>query len=169
MSYSRNDFKAILEYASQLKGKSLREACGPEVNERGYTGKGNFGQILEKYYFNYEPNSISEPDFHEVGLELKTSSLKKASNSHLSAKERLVLSIIKYSEIVNEDFDTSSFLKKNNHLLLILYLYENGVDVLDLVIKLVGEWKIPPEDLMIIKSDWEFIKRKIMSGKEQEL
>ncbi len=168
-NYSRRDISSILEYASKLKGKSLRQVCGEDVNNNSYTGKGNFGQILEKYYFEYEPNSVSEPDFHEVGIELKSSPLKKSKKNHLSAKERLVLSIINYNEIINQDFDSSSLLIKNNHLLLILYLYEKGVDVLDLVIKLVGDWKIPPEDLQIIKSDWLKIQSKVSAGRAHEL
>ncbi len=168
-NYSRRDISSILEYASKLKGKSLRQVCGEDVNNNSYTGKGNFGQILEKYYFEYEPNSVSEPDFHEVGIELKSSPLKNSKKNHLSAKERLVLSIINYNEIINQDFDSSSLLIKNNHLLLILYLYEKGVDVLDLVIKLVGDWKIPPEDLQIIKSDWLKIQSKVNAGRAHEL
>jgi DNA mismatch repair protein MutH len=167
--YSRDSLSSILEYAIKLKGKSLRDACNLGVVNNTYTGKGNFGQILEKYYFHYEPNSVSEPDFHEVGLELKTSPLKKGAKNHFSAKERLVLSIINYFEIVNQDFETSSFFTKNNHLLLIFYLHENGVDVLDLISMLVGDWKIPDEDLIIIKSDWDTIQGKIKSGKAHEL
>jgi DNA mismatch repair protein MutH len=168
-SYSRRDINSILEYASKLKDKSLRQICGDDVINNGYTGKGNFGQILEKYYFEYEPNSVSEPDFNEVGIELKSSPLKKSKKNHLSAKERLVLSIINYNDIINQDFETSSFLIKNNHLLLILYLYESGVEVIDFVIKLVGDWKIPQDDLAIIKSDWEKIQNKVKEGRAHEL
>lgn len=168
-SYSRNDLKSILEYAAKLKDRSLREACGEEVIDNSYIGKGNFGQILEKYYFHYEPNSVAEPDFHEIGMELKTSPLKKNAKNQLSAKERLVLSIINYAEIVNQEFENSSFLIKNKHLLLILYLHEKGIDVLDYIIKLVGDWKIPDEDLLIIKSDWEKIQNKVRQGKAHEL
>ena len=157
-SYSRDDLKSILEYAAKLKDRSLREACGDEVINNSYIGKGNFGQILEKYYFHYEPNSVAEPDFHEIGVELKTSPLKKNAKNQLSAKERLVLSIINYADIVNQEFENSSFLIKNKHLLLILYLHEKGIDVLDYIIKLVGDWKIPDDDLLIIKSDWEKIQ-----------
>lgn len=168
-SYSRNDLKSILEYAAKLKDRSLREACGDEVINNSYIGKGNFGQILEKYYFHYEPNSVAEPDFHEIGMELKTSPLKKSAKNQLSAKERLVLSIINYAEIINQEFENSSFLTKNKHLLLVLYLHEKGIDVLDYIIKLVGDWKIPDDDLLIIKSDWEKIQNKILKGKAHEL
>lgn len=168
-TYSRDDLKSILEYSSKLKDKSLREACGEEVIDNTYIGKGNFGQILEKYYFHYEPNSVAEPDFHEIGMELKSSPLKKSTKNQLSAKERLVLSIINYAEIVNQEFENSSFLIKNKHLLLILYLHEKGIDVLDYIIKLVGDWKIPDDDLLIIKSDWEKIQNKVLKGKAHEL
>lgn len=167
--YSRRDLDSILEYAHKLKGKSLRDVCGEDVIDNSYSGKGNFGQILEKYYFHYEPNSVSEPDFHEVGMELKSSPLKKNKKNHLSAKERLVLSLINYNEIIYQDFETSSLLIKNNHLLLILYLYENGIEVIDFVIKLVGDWKIPEDDLVIIKSDWEKIQKKVKEGRAHEL
>lgn len=168
-TYSRADLNSILEYAAKLKNMSLRDACGEEVINNSYIGKGNFGQILEKYYFHYEPNSVAEPDFHEIGMELKTSPLKKSAKNQLSAKERLVLSIINYAEIINQEFENSSFLIKNKHLLLILYLHEKGIDVLDYIIKLVGDWKIPDDDLLIIKSDWQKIQNKVRQGKAHEL
>ncbi len=168
-SYSRSNLNSILTFAALLKGKTLREICDIDILENTYTGKGNFGQLLEKYYFKYEPNSLSEPDFHEVGLELKTSPLKKNRNNHLSAKERLVLSIINYFDIVQQEFISSTFYQKNNHILLILYLHESNVDVLDFIIKLVGDWKLPQEDLAIIKNDWEYIRNKIKSGRAHEL
>lgn len=168
-SYNREDIESIIAYAKNLEGKNLREACSVEIEEHGYTGKGNFGQILEDYYFNYKPNSDSRSDFHEVGLELKSTPLKKLKNNELRVKERLVLNMIDYTKIVNQDFESSTFFRKNAHLLLIFYLYEKGVDVLDLIVNLVGEWKFPETDIEIIKKDWEFIKAKVLEGKAHEL
>ena len=51
--YSRDSLMSILEYAKKLKGKSLRMTCNLDVYNNTYTGKGNFGQILEKYYLFY--------------------------------------------------------------------------------------------------------------------
>ena len=135
LTYSKSDFNSILNYAKNLKNKSLREVCGEQATYNSYKGKGNFGQILEKFYFHYDPNSISEPDFNEVGIELKSSPLKRGKKNHLSAKERLVLSIINYEDIVNQEFKSSSFLNKSQHLLLIFYLYEKNVEVIDDVTK----------------------------------
>jgi len=167
--YDVNSPNAIIKFAKLLKDKTLREACGSEIEIHGYKGKGNFGQILEKFYFGYEPNSDAEPDFLEAGLELKSSPLKILKNGEFRSKERLVLNIINYLEVHKEDFETSSFIKKNAHLLLVFYLHDKELNLLDYIIKLVDAWKYPIEDLKIIKQDWEFINQKIKDGKAHEL
>jgi DNA mismatch repair protein MutH len=169
MNYNQYDINSIIEYSKKLLGNTLRDFCGNDINTQLYKGKGNFGQFLEKYYFQYEPNSLSEPDFNEVGLELKTSPLKQINNGDYRSKERLVLNIINYFEVVNQKFENSSFYKKNAHLLLIFYLHQFDIDVLDLVIKIVGEWKFAETDLEIIKQDWNLITNKIKTGKAHEL
>jgi DNA mismatch repair protein MutH len=169
LPYNPNDKNSILEFAKLLKGKTLREACDETILEHDYSGKGNFGQILEKYYFLYEPNSESEPDFAIAGLELKSTPLKQLQTNEYRSKERLVLNIINYLEVVNQEFETSSFWKKNANLLLVFYLHQAGYNVLDYLIKLVDEWNFPNTDLEIIKKDWQIIKQKIADGKAHEL
>lgn len=168
-SFDVTSVDSIIEYSKKLKDLTLRQACGGEIENHGYGGKGNFGQVLEKFYFGYDPNSVSEPDFKETGIELKTSPLKILKNGEFRSKERLVLNIINYLEVHKEDFKNSSFWKKNAHLLLVFYLHEKDVDLLDYVIKLVDEWKYPDEDLKVIKRDWEIINQKIKDGKAHEL
>ena len=160
---------SIIEFAKKLKNQTLRQACGKEIEKHGYKGKGNFGQILEKFYFGYEPNSDSEPDFKEAGIELKSSPLKTLKNGELRSKERLVLNIINYLEVHKEDFENSSFWKKNANLLLVFYLHDKELDLLDYAIKLVDVWQYPKEDLKVIKRDWELINQKIRDGKAHEL
>ena len=160
---------SIIEFAKKLKNKKLRDVCGESIEKHGYKGKGNFGQILEKYYFGYEPNSDAAPDFSEAGIELKSTPLKTLKDGSFRSKERLVLNIINYLEVHKEAFESSTFLKKNAHLLLIFYLFEKGQDILDQEIKLIASWQYPEEDLQIIKQDWEVINNKIKSGKAHEL
>ena len=169
IKYNPNFSRSIIEFAKKLKGKALRETCGVEIEKHGYKGKGNFGQILEKFYFGYEPNSDAEPDFKEAGIELKSSPLKTLKNGEFRSKERLVLNIINYLEVHKEDFENSSFWKKNAHLLLVFYLHDKDLDLLDYLIKLVDDWQYPKEDLKIIKHDWETINQKIKDGKAHEL
>jgi DNA mismatch repair protein MutH len=167
--YNPKDKNSVIEYAKKLKGKSLRESCEKSILAHNYTGKGNFGQILEKYYFLYEPNSASEADFSIAGLELKSSPLKQLRNKEYRSKERLVLNIINYLDVVNQNFETSSFFKKNANILLVFYLHQANHDILDYIIKLVDEWNFPNTDLEIIKKDWELIKQKVVDGKAHEL
>ena len=105
----------------------------------------------------------------EAGLELKSSPLKTLKNGEYRSKERLVLNIINYLEVHKEEFETSSFWKKNAHLLLVFYLHDKDLNLLDYIIKLVDGWQYPNEDLKIIKRDWEFINQKIKDGKAHEL
>lgn len=169
LPYNPSDKNSIIEYAKKLKGKSLRQVCDPNVLEHSYSGKGNFGQVLEKFYFGYEPNSNAEADFAQIGMELKSSPLKQLKNNEYRSKERLVLNIINYVNVVNQNFENSDFVKKNASILLIFYLHQAGFDILDYLIKLVDEWSFPSTDLEIIKKDWELITKKIADGKAHEL
>ena len=169
LKYNPSDKNSVIEYAKKLKGKSLRQVCEPTILEHSYSGKGNFGQVLEKFYFGYEPNSTAEADFAQIGMELKSSPLKQLKNNEYRSKERLVLNIINYFNVVNQNFENSDFIKKNASILLIFYLHQAGYDILDLIIKLVDEWSFPSTDLEIIKKDWETITKKIAEGKAHEL
>lgn len=168
--YDETCSDSIIDYAQKLRGNTLRDICDEEeIEKRDFKGKGNFGQILEKFYFGYEPNSNAEPDFKEAGLELKSSPLKVLQNGTFRSKERLVLNIIDYLQVHKEDFHKSSFWKKNSHLLLVFYLHQPEDNLLDYLISLVDDWNFPEQDLEVIKKDWEKIKNKIIEGKAHEL
>jgi DNA mismatch repair protein MutH len=169
LRYNPNEKQSIIAFAKLLKGKSLRESCGVYILDHGYKGKGNWGQVLEKYYFGYEPNNESEPDFPIAGIELKSTPLKQLKNKDFRSKERLVLNSINYKELVTQVFATSAFYRKNSCLLLVFYLHNIESNMLDYLIKLVDEWNFTDTDLEVIKKDWEFIKNKVRLGKAHEL
>jgi DNA mismatch repair protein MutH len=170
--YDKNNVDSIVSYAKKLVDQTLREAMHQDVDFQEALAvrvKGKFGQFLEKYYFEIDNNSSSEPDFKEVGMELKSTPLKKLKNGEYSPKERLVLNIINYETIVNENWENSHFLSKNHLLLLVLYLYETEKSFLDYLIKYVALWKIEGEEREIIRQDWEKIVNKVRGGKAHEL
>jgi DNA mismatch repair protein MutH len=169
LPYNLKDKQSIVQYAKNLISNTLREICSEEIVGHNYSGKGNFGQVLEKFYFKYNPNSDAAADFPEVGLELKSSPLKQLKNKDFRAKERLVLNIINYLEIVNQEFEESAFWQKNANLLLVFYLHNKESEIIDYVISLVDEWDFPETDLEIIRQDWEKIKQKVVDGKAHEL
>jgi DNA mismatch repair protein MutH len=83
------------------------------------------------------------------------------SQGGYKAKERLVLSMINYMTLVQEHWDTSSLMEKSRLMLILFYLYEKGLAVIDrrfVLNPLLFEF--PLEDLEIIRRDWETIKQK---------
>jgi DNA mismatch repair protein MutH len=167
LPYNPKDPKSIEQYARLLLEKSLKDVLGTHIKQT-YIGKGKLGQILEDLYFKYKPNSNAEPDFKEASVELKTTPLKKIKKG-LTSKERLVFNIINYEEEHKESFLTSSFWKKNQHLLLMFYLYEKEKIDLDYIFKIIKLWQFPAADLKIIQDDWEKIVAKIKSGQAHQL
>lgn len=153
----------LLYKATQAEGKTFGQIdqSGRIQNEKS---KGNLGHIIEESYFGYEINSSKDADFSDLGIELKVTGIKKNKNGTLSAKERLVLNIINYEEEAKKDFYTSSFWMNNNHLLIIFYKWIPNVSRADYKIIKAHLHKFSPEDLEIIKQDWEVISDKINSG-----
>ena len=154
--------KELLFKSKEVIGKSFKEI---DINNRLNAGnKGNLGQIIEESHFGYEINSNNEADFKELGIELKVTPFKRNKNKTLSAKERLVLNIINYMEEVNYDFETSSFWRKNQKLLLMFYEWLPTIDRRDYKIVESIIYNFPEEDLEVIKKDWELIVGKIRAG-----
>ncbi|MBP8979095.1 DNA mismatch repair protein [Candidatus Dojkabacteria bacterium] len=167
--YDEKSKESILEYALLLLNKSLFDLYAEEIEKEivKRKGKGSLGQLVEELHFNYEPNEKPVPDFPEANLELKTTPLKIVRGEYVS-KERLVLNMIDYFKIVEETFDTSSFLKKNSSLLLMFYLFEKG-EIHKQIFKLIKIWDIPKNDYLVIKEDWEKIASMVREGRAEEI
>ena len=132
--------------------------------------KGNLGQLVEERFFHYKPNNESRPDFEEAGVELKVSPYKINKDGTKSAKERLVLTMIDYYKVVEEDFDTGHFWNKCRHLLLVYYLWKQEIqENLDYQIKFARLFEPKGQDLQIIREDYEKIVSAIRQGKAHEL
>ncbi|UTH01827.1 restriction endonuclease [Macrococcoides canis] len=154
-------------YAKEAEGKYLYEIDKKDMLDNSNV-KGSVGHIIEASYFGYDINSNAEPDFADVGIELKATGIQKMKNGSLKAKERLVLNIINYFDEATADFKSSSFWKKNKHLLLFFYEYQkdenNKFDRRNAQIIKVEDFQFPEEDLETIKQDWNIIHNKIING-----
>lgn len=164
--YDKTDRNSILGHALLLLGKSISELY-PNIGT--HSGKGSLGQIVEEKHFDYHPNSLSQPDFPEAGVELKCTPMKTLSNGNTVSKERLVLNIINYEKEGSTSFETSSFWQKNKFLLLMFYLYEQGLKPEEMFFSIIRYWDFPQEDLKIIIDDWNIIIKKIRDGKADTL
>ncbi|MCD1147509.1 hypothetical protein LQU94_05215 [Peptoniphilus sp. KCTC 25270] len=162
--YNRDD---ILSMAETVYGKSVKDIDKKHRSEK--ETKGMIGHIIEESVYGFDINSRSEADFKELGIELKTTPLKRNKNGSISAKERLVLNIINYMKEAHVTFETSSFWTKNQEILLYFYLWEKGAPIQNFKVLKAVLLTYSEEDLSIIRNDWEIIHHKILSGKAHEL
>ena len=169
LPYDREDKESILAYARKLEGKTLRQVTGLTELDSPKQRRGSFGNAVETHYFQYAANSDSAPDFAEVGLELKTTPIKATKKGKLVAKERLVIAMIDFNEVVHEDFEHSHLLDKASDILLVSYRYEEDKDPLDYQIEVAREWRIPERDLPQIKHDWETVVSKVRAGHAEDI
>jgi len=180
--YDRTKPESIEAYSQRLIGKTFSELIDDyflenkwEVHEatpayKSKANKGGLGNIVEKYFFRYEPNSSPEPDFQEAGVELKVTPYKIISHDKKVAKERLIISMIDYMTVVNETFEDSHFWKKAKLILLVYYLYQQEIqNKLDYQIHYSKLFTPPKSDLPTIIHDFETILNKVKSGKAHEL
>ena len=187
IEYDRSDPSSIESYSQRLLGKTFREIWEADdeknaeiLRDSSHYGssdvkvtkrnKGNLGQIIEEKFFHYECNSDSRPDFAEAGVELKVTPYKKNNDGSLSAKERLILTMIDYHQVVHEDFENSHFWNKSRLILLVYYLYKKEIKYnLDYTIGYSRLFTPPEQDVRIIKKDFNSIVEKIRAGKAHEL
>lgn len=170
IDYNPSSAEDIAYYAMNLKDSTLRKELEiPDDVEFERRGKGGFGESVEYYYFGYQPNSRNEPDFAEANLELKVTPLKEIRGSELVPKERLVITMINYMDVINEEFETSTLLHKVQRILLMHYLHEDDVSPFDYEFKVIHIWEVPEEDYPTIKADWETIVDKVRRGLAHEL
>lgn len=185
--YDEKSPKSIETYAQKMIGKTFRELIEDDIKgqavlreEMVFYGssdvdevkrnKGNLGQIVEERFFHYKCNSDSRADFHEAGVELKVTPYKINQNGSLSAKERLILTMIDYFQVVNENFEQSHMWNKSRLILLVYYLYRKEIRYnLDYKISYAKLFTPPEQDIKIIKHDYELIVSKIRAGKAHEL
>ncbi len=157
--------ESILKRAQEIKGIPLGDI---DTTGRLATGKGAIGTVIEESWFGYSPNSESEPDFPEAGVELKVTPYIRGKNG-IRAKERLVCNIINYMEEYDKTFNTSAFWHKCNTMLLMSYEHLADKPKGDFRIDEAILFSFPEEDLIIIEQDWETIINKIRSGKAHEI
>ena len=188
IEYDKTDPISIEVYSQKLIGKTFREICEEdearqstiirEEDERyGETdavenkrNKGNLGQIIEERFFHYACNSDARADFYEAGVELKVTPYRINQNGSLSAKERLILTMIDYFQVVNETFEESHFWNKSKLILLVYYLYMKEIKFnLDYKIGYSRLFTPPAQDIKIIRHDYDLIVEKIKEGRAHEL
>ncbi len=176
--FDQSSQTSILSYAKKLVGKTLRNSdCVIPLDLNmikmisGSKTKGRLGTLLESNFFGINPGNEATPDFEDAGLELKSHPIKRIKNG-FSSKERLILGMIDYHELVKEDFLSSKFFYKNKDILLLSYLYEKEkleIDYKFMLAEILSYENFSEIDKAIILDDWNKIKDKVERGLAHEL
>jgi DNA mismatch repair protein MutH len=168
--YQRDSIDSIARHAAALTGHSLFDFF-PEIQDAdNIKQKGQLGNLVEKYYFELPVNSHPGPDFPEAGLELKVTGVTKKGPGKFAAKERLVLTMIDFNKLVEEDWNNCHLRDKCGKMLILFYLFDADTEsfrrrfVLEPLI-----YRIDGADGAIIQRDWEFIQAKVARGLAHEL
>ncbi len=169
-AYDKSSVQAILAHAQKLTGKSLAEVEFIPKEIANAKNKGDLGSLVEAFYFRHTPGNFRGPDFLDAGLELKTTGVVSGKDGNFRAKERLVLTMINYEEITEEEWETSSFLKKCSLMLVLFYLYDSERPVIDRRFVIDPYlFELMKHDWQVIKHDWETIRTKVVQGRAHEL
>lgn len=184
LGYDETDPISIETYGKGLIGKTFQDVCDEDdkfefkvtetfdynVSHENKRRKGGLGELIEERYFHYPANNDARPDFEKAGVELKVTPYKINKNGDISAKERLILTMIDYYTVVDERFEESHLWAKSRLILLIYYLYQQEIkNRLDYRIDYVKLFSPPEEDIKIIEHDYKVIVDKIRAGKAHEL
>ncbi|HGK0910717.1 Sau3AI family type II restriction endonuclease [Lactococcus petauri] len=161
--YQSTPYKTYADFQS----KTISDFKDKEISLKS---KGQYGNNIEKYFYGYQPNNDSVADFEKIGVELKVTPFKVNKNGTISAKERLVLTILKYMEEDLDDFYSTYLWHKCQKMLLLFY---NGkIDnqtMADYIIEKIFLYEWFEEDMEVILDDYKRITEKIKSGKAHEL
>lgn len=162
---SKEEVHTLAKKIEGIPFKELAKNCNIDLTKN----KNSVGDLFEAY-FGKAKDSSSEPDLGVA--ELKATPYKKLKKGNkYSAKERLVLNIINYDELIKEDFEHSHFLHKNSVIELAFYQYIknqprenwNFSDVF------LYEMQKYPSDFEVIKHDWEVIYDDVNNGEADKL
>ena len=167
--YDKNSVESIVSYSNLLTGKSLDEVVTLPGEVENLRNKGDLGRLVEAHFFEIDPSN-QQIDFPEAGLELKVTGLLAKSDGSFSAKERLVLGMINFHALIEEDWETSYVYIKCQLMLILFYLYNKGLPrvhqkfVLPPLLYQISDW-----DEAELKRDWQIIRSKVLAGKAHEL
>lgn len=126
------------------------------------------GDVIEQSVLGYPADSDKNPDLLVDGVptELKTTGIRepKRDNGFIyEAKEPMSITAVSPDKITDEEFSTSSFWHKLEHLLLVYYHYDSPVtvtaaDYANFFIKGYHFHEFSAEEREILKNDWLIVR-----------
>lgn len=157
----------LIERAWHVAGLTLSELgerVGIDVPDEGVRGKGVAGQILEKA-LGATAASRAEPDFVNLGIELKTIPLDALGKP----KESTFVASISLSAMADTDWEQSVVLKKLSK---VLFVPVEAASQTPLRERRVGRaylWQPNAHELAVLRTDWERLAEMIGRGDVEQI
>lgn len=157
----------LLERVNAIAGMTLGElalAHGFKTPEHLQREKGWVGQLLE-YVLGANAGSLPEPDFIELGVELKTLPISNKG----TPLETTFISVAPLTDVTGLTFAQSTVYKKLKHVLWLPILAEREIAVVDRVIGSGFLWQPNPAQFAQLQRDWEELIDMIALGKIEQV
>ena len=152
----------LLARAWNVAGLTLGELgarFGIEVPDESARAKGIAGQILEKV-LGATAGSRADPDFVELGIELKTIPLDATGKP----KESTFVCSISLSAMADTDWEQSTVSKKLSKVLFVPVEAASKTPLRDRRIGRAYCWSPNPEERRLMRADWERLAEMIAAG-----
>lgn len=161
------DLASLAARAEQLAGVSLGELAAdagifapPDLRR----AKGWVGTLVE-LALGASAASRAEPDFPELGVELKTLPV----DARGSVLESTFVCTIELSHIADSEWEASRLWGKLRH---VLWIPVEGVREIPVAERRIGSplfWKPGPEEEALLRADWEHLGLLIAQGRTNEI
>jgi len=159
--------KELLARAWEIAGLTLGELgarVDVEVPSESLRAKGIAGQILEKA-LGATAGSRAEPDFVELGIELKTIPLDATGKP----KESTFVCSISLAAMADTDWERSTVFKKLSR---VLFVPVEAASKTPLRNRRVGRaylWAPTPDEQQLMRTDWERLAEMIAGGDVEQI
>lgn len=136
----------------------------------GKRNKGVLGAVIEQSVLGLSADSEQRPDLlvDGVPVELKTTGLLVDEDGSYRAKEPMTITAVSPDTIVTEEFVTSNFWHKAEHLLIVWYVFDKENPRYDQFILQNADFHEWDEfERMVLAHDWELVRDYIVKAKEE--
>lgn len=159
-------------------GKTLGEVDSAHVFDIAKTKPkvtGIAGDVIEQSVIGYPANSDQEPDLviDGVEVELKTTGIRQSKKGEgYEAKEPMSITAVSLDTIATENFESSNFWHKLEHMLIVYYLYDSpstvkAAEYASFPIKGYQLHEFDKEEIETLKSDWTLVRDFIKTIQDQ--
>lgn len=170
--YEKGDVIRRLEtYLGKLFGEIDNKGLFDHVQQFNLQ-KGIAGHVVEQCIFGYSPDSKQEADLvivesgKETKTELKTTGMVVKNNPkrHYEAKEPMSITAVGVYDIGEQEFYTSHFWEKLEHMLIVYYYYSaekknvTPYDYKEFPFMGYEFHAFSPEDEKTLREDWEIVR-----------